>query len=74
MTSCVAGVVSVMWQAICGVAIAVGQEREGRRRVVARLRVEGGAVDGPAVEPRRRAGLEPPEREAAAREGLRQAE
>ena len=29
-----------MWQAICGVAIRLGEEREGSRRVVAVLHLE----------------------------------
>ena len=74
MTACVAGVVAVMWQTTCGVVDALGHERERRRRVVARLHLEPGPIDRAAVEPRRRAGLEPPERKAVAGERLRQAE
>ena len=44
----------------------IGQEREGRRRVVAGLRLEPGPVDRAAVEPRRRAGLQPAQRKPAA--------
>ena len=39
-------------------------DRERLRRLVARLHLERGPVDGAAVEPRRRAGLEPAERKA----------
>ena len=53
---------------------AVGHEREGRRRVVAGLHIEPGPVYRAAVEPRRRAGLEAPERKAVAGECLRQPE
>jgi hypothetical protein len=59
-----------MWQTTCD---AVGNERERRRRIVAGLHIEPGPVDRAAVEPRRCAGLEPPERETVARECLRQA-
>src|SRR5205085_11559244 len=48
------------------------RERRGRGRT--RLGHEPGPVDGPAVEPRRRPGLEPAEREAVPRQGFRQAE
>ena len=50
----------------------VGQGRERHRRIVAGLDFERRPVDGFAVEPRRRAGLEPPERETAGAEGFRQ--
>ena len=74
MTACVAGVVVGDVADDLRRRDPVGQERERRRRVVAGLHVEPGPVDRPAVEPRRRAGLEPPERKAEAGEGLRQAE
>ena len=51
-----------------------GQERERHRRVVAMLDFEPGPVDRPAVEPRRRAGLEPPQRKPARRKRPRQPE
>ena len=53
-----------MWQASCGGLDPVGQERERDRVVVARLDLQPREVDRPAVEPGRRAGLEPPELEA----------
>src|SRR5438045_539275 len=53
---------------------AVGNERERRRRGVAGLHIEAGPVDRAAVEPRRRPGLEAPERKAVTGERLRQAE
>ena len=56
-----------MWvipQAICGVVISLGQKRERHRIVVGRLHFEARPVDGAAVEPRRRAGLQPPELQA----------
>ena len=71
MTSCVAGV------GLGDVADdlrrrdPLGQKRERHRRVVAGLHVEPLPVDRAAVEPRRRAGLEPAEREAAARASVR---
>ena len=52
----------------------VGDEGEGRRRIVAGLNVEPGPIDRPPVEPRWRPGLEPSEREALARQRPRQAE
>ncbi len=57
--ACVARVVCVMWQATCGVVIALGEEREGLRRVVAVLDLETAPVDGAAVEAGRGPGLEP---------------
>ncbi len=45
-----------------------GQEREGDRVVVARLAHQAVEVDGPAVEPRGRAGLEPSQLEAERQE------
>ncbi len=43
---------------------ALGQDGERLRRLVAGLHLERGPVDGAAVEPRRRSGLEPAERKA----------
>ena len=51
-----------------------GQHRERLGRLVARLHLDRGPVDRRAVEPRRRAGLEPAEREAEPLERERQAE
>ncbi len=45
------------------------QGRERLRRVVAGLHFQAFPVDGAAIEPRRRAGFQPPEREAAALQG-----
>ena len=67
MIACVAGVVRVMWQAICGVVIRVGQERERHRRIVAGLHLERGPSRSSAVEPRRGAGLEPAHAQARGR-------
>ena len=53
-----------MWQRTCGVVIALGQRRERLGRIVARLHFEPRPVDRRPVEPRRRAGLQPAEREA----------
>ena len=72
MMAWVAGVVAVMWQAICGVVIRVGQVREGLRRLIAVLPLEAGIVDGAAVEPGRRAGLEAPQGEAQTMQRLRE--
>ena len=44
------------------------QEREGQGRIVAGLHLQPGPVDGAAVEPRRRAGLQPAQRKPAAAE------
>ncbi len=44
----------------------VGQERERDRFGVSRLRFQAGEIDGPAVEPGRRSGLEPAELETEA--------
>ena len=62
MTAWVARVVRVMPQAIWGVVILRGQEREGHGRLIARLHLQRRPVDGAAVQPRRRAGLEPAHR------------
>src|SRR5206468_6361323 len=51
----------------------VRYEGEWRRRIVAWLNLEPSPVDRPAVEPRRRPGLQPSEGEAVAGERLRQA-
>jgi hypothetical protein len=48
----------------------LGEIGHWRRRVVARLAVEAGPVDGPAVQPRRRPGLEPAQRESQAHQGF----
>ena len=53
---------------------ALGQRRERLRRIVARLHLEARPVDGAAIEPRRRAGLQPAERKADAFKRLRQPE
>ena len=50
----------------------LGQHREGLRRLVSRLPLEPGMIDGPAVEARRRARLQAAEREAEGFEGFRQ--
>ena len=50
----------VMWQGICGVVIRRVRNENGGGRIVARLHLEPGPVDGPAVETRRRSGLQPP--------------
>ena len=49
---------------ICGVVDALGQHRERLGRLVARLHLDRRPVDRRAVEPRRRAGLQPAERKA----------
>ena len=64
MISWVAAVVRVMAQWICGVVDPLGQRRERLGRLVAGLHLEPRPVDRAAVEPRRRAGLEPAERKA----------
>ena len=51
-----------------------GQGRERLRRVVARLDLEAGVIDGPAVQARRRPGLQPAQAEADLLEPARQAE
>jgi len=51
---------------------AFGEEGEGRRRNVPRLRLQRGPVDGVTVEPGRRSGLEAPKAEARALQGRRQ--
>ena len=50
----------------------LGHHRKRLRRIVAGLHLHRGPVDGRAVEPRRRAGLQPPEGEAGALEGSRE--
>src|SRR5690606_31604323 len=47
--------------------------REDRRRRVARLLDQVRVIDGPAVDPRRRAGLQAPDREAEVAEPAREA-
>src|SRR3981189_3191332 len=95
MTSCVRGLVSVMWQTICGVVIRSVRNENGaggaapggargpppptalparRGGAVAGVDREPRPVDRLAVEPRRRAGLQPAEREAAMPQRMRQAE
>ena len=64
MISCVAATVRVMPHSICGVVDALGQHRERLRHIVARLHLERRPIDGAAIEPRRRAGLQTAEREA----------
>ena len=61
-----------MWQGTCGVTMRVGERRERLGRVVARLDLEPRPVDGRPVEPRRRAGLQPAEREAGRVQRIRQ--
>ncbi len=51
-----------------------GEHRERLGRLVARLHLDGSPVDRGAVEPRRRAGLEPAEREAEALQRERKAD
>ena len=64
MISCVRAFVAVMWQWTCGrVILAAAEEGEHGPRLVARLRPHGGVVERAAVEARRRAGLEAPDRE-----------
>ncbi len=65
MMACVAGVVAVMWQGL-------GQVREGLRRLIAVLPFQAGIVDGAAVEPGRRAGLEAAQGEAQTMQRLRE--
>ncbi len=55
-----------MPQAICGVVICLGQKGEGLGRIVARLHLQRGPVDGAAIQPRRRAGLQPAHLQAKA--------
>ena len=64
MMRCVSAVVWVMWQAICGVGNPLGQQRERHRIIIGFLPFELIPGDGAAIEPRRRSGLEPPERKA----------
>ena len=71
MISCVSGVVRVMPHSICGVSIRARQRRERLGRIVARLHLDRRPVDRRAIEPRRRSGLEPAEREAEPLERVR---
>ena len=64
MTSWVAGVGAGDAALDLRVLDALGQRRERLGRIVARLHLDRRPVDGPAVEPRRGAGLEPAERKA----------
>jgi len=57
-----------------GVIDALRQHRERLRRLVARLHLHCGPVDGVAVEAWRRSGLEPPERKSQSLQSQRQAE
>ena len=66
MIAWVSGVVRVMPQSICAVGDAPRQVGEGHRIVVRLLAVETAPVDGPAVEPCWRPGLQPAERQAQA--------
>ncbi len=74
MMAWVAGVVWVMWQATCGVAIVSREEREGLGRIVAALHLEAAPIDGAAVEAGRRPGLEPAHAKAEPVEARRQPE
>ena len=51
-----------------------GEERERLRRIVALLDLEAAPVDGAAIEPGRRSGLQAAEGEAQALEGIGQAD
>src|SRR5262249_60398277 len=53
---------------------ALGEIGKGPRRVVARLDLKAGPIDRPAVETRRRPGLEPSQGKARPVQGLRQAD
>ena len=59
-----------MWHISCGCVDAVGREAERLRLVVAGLRLALGEVDGAAVEPAGRAGLEASQLEAAGGEAV----
>ena len=74
MIACVSAVVRVMWQATCGVVIAAVMRRERLGRLVAGLAFEAVPVDGPAVEARGRARLQPAQPKAGARQRLRKPE
>ena len=52
----------------------IRQKRKRLRRIIARLRLEAGPVDGLAIEPRRRAGLQPPHGKADPVQAVRQAD
>src|SRR5262249_6156403 len=56
-----------------GIVDALGQHRERLRRLIAWLHLHRGPVDGAAVEPRRRSGLEPSQRKSEPLQGERQA-
>ena len=58
MMAWVSGVVAVMWQGICGVVIRSVRYENGCGGVIAVLPLQAGIVDGAAVEPGRRTGLE----------------
>ncbi len=66
ISSWTAGLVAVMWQGSCGCLDPFGQERERHWLVVAGLKLEPVEIDRPAVQARRRAGLESLELEAEA--------
>ena len=66
--------VRVMPHSICGVFDPLGQRRERLGRLVARLHLQRRPVDRAAVEPRRRAGLQPAERKADIFQRARQSE
>ena len=66
---CVAGVVRVMPHCTCGIGDALRQRRKRLRRIVAVLHFDRRPIDRGAIEPRRRAGLEPSERKAHPFEG-----
>ena len=66
----VSAVVRVMWQGSCGAVISRRQRREELRLGIAVLELERRPVDRRAVEPRRRPGLEPAEREPGAVQAL----
>ena len=63
----------VIQQAICGLRQPLGEERERHRGLVAGLHLQPRPVDGPPVQPRRRAGLEPAEAQAEPKQALGQA-
>ncbi len=74
MIRCVASVVRVMPHWTWGLLDALGQRRERLRRLVAGLHLDRAPVDGAAVEPRRRAGLEAAERKSEPLQRERQAD
>src|SRR5262245_57778618 len=57
-----------------GIVDALGQHRKRLWRLVARLHLHRGPVNGATVEPRRRSGLEPPQPKSQSLQGQRQAE